>query len=97
MEMSVPSERILGLLEEIKRVATAASMTSFGFHRPLNDGVPTLITVFNKCLDTAEKEHPEIKDLFPALGADVNVDQVGVAAALLAAYLRPRSKSGDDE
>lgn len=86
--MSIPSDRILNLLAEIKEVATVASMSSFGTH-PLKGGVPTLISVFNKCLDTAEKDHVGLKNVIPNLAPDVNVDQVGVAAALLAAYLRP--------
>jgi len=84
--MSVPSDRILSLLDEIKSVATTASLTG-GLRR----GGRTLVAIYNKCLDAAEREHPGLQDLFPHLEADegTSLDEVGVAAALLYGYLRP--------
>ncbi len=60
----------------------------------LEGGARTLIGVYNKCLDSIEREDAAIKDLFPSLPENANMDEVGAAAALLAGYLgvplRPR-------
>lgn len=82
--MSVPNDRVLGLLDEIKRVAGSASMTG-----TLRHGVHALALMYNKCLDAAENAVPGTKDLFPTLPEDANVDNIAVWAALLLGYLRP--------
>ena len=52
----------------------------------LEGGGRTLAVTYNKCLDSLEREDPSVKDLFPSLPEDANMDEVGVAAALLAGY-----------
>ena len=82
--MSVPLDRVLGLLDEIKQVAQTASMTG-----SLDGGARMLIAVYNKCL-AAVADEAAVGDLFPKLDAEAGMDEVGVAAALLAGYIRPR-------
>gem|GEM_PF-7063599 len=48
--------------------------------------------MYNRCLESIEEHQDgEIKEVFPELHPDeVSADEVGVAAALLVAFLRPR-------
>lgn len=76
---------VYNLLREIKRLAATASLTG-----ALGEGTPALIQAYNKCLAvTKEKGDPGVDLLFSQLPDTAGVDQVGVAAALLASYLRP--------
>lgn len=75
------------MLREIKRLAATASLTG-----ALNRGTPTLIQMFNKCLAASEKTDPRVTMLFSPLPDAAEVDQVGVAAALLASYIQPEQE-----
>jgi len=86
--VSLPSDRVLGLLAEVKSVATTASMTG-----SLDGGARTLVHFYNRCLAAAGQEDPMLKELFPVLADDAGMDAVGVAAALLLGYLRPARRA----
>lgn len=73
------------MLMEIKRLAANASLTG-----ALRKGSPTLVITYNKCLNALkEKGDSTAAQIFPELSPDASVDDVGVAAALLASYLKP--------
>lgn len=67
----------------------------------LEGGGRMLASTYNKCLDSIEREDPTVKNLFPSLPEDANMDEVGVAAALLAGYVdvegRPRERLRGEE
>jgi hypothetical protein len=76
------------LLREIKKIAFDASLTG-GFRK----GAPTLVTTYNKCLKTlTDKGDTTAEALFSPLPETATVDEVGVAAALLASYIAPQEK-----
>ena len=76
-----------GLLSSIKSVAVQASLDA-----GLAKGTPTLIDAYNRCLKALRTMNQEsdalLPELFQELPASADVDQVGVAAALLHGYLR---------
>lgn len=74
------------LLREIKKIAFDASLTG-GFRK----GAPTLVATYNKCLKTlTDKGDATAEALFTPLTESASVDEVGVAAALLASYIAPQ-------
>jgi hypothetical protein len=83
-------QAMYNMLTEIKRLAASASLTG-----ALRKGTPTLIGTYNKCLAALrEKGDKTATHLFADLAPDASVDNVGVAAALLASYLRPEGHKG---
>ena len=80
-------QAMYNMLVEIKCLAANASLTG-----ALRKGTPTLVMTFNKCLTALkEKGDTTASQLFPELSLGASIDDVGIAAALLASYL-PESR-----
>lgn len=86
-------ELIARLLKEVKRIAAHASLTG-----SLEDGKQVLINTYNKCL-VALQSHldadlVQIRELgiFTELPQSASVDEVGVAAGLLASLVNGGGK-----
>lgn len=73
------------LLVEIKRRAVDASLTG-----ALRKGAPTMAATYNKCLAALKaKGDSTVEQFFLELTTDAGIDDIGIAAALLASYLQP--------
>ncbi|HOC06266.1 MAG: hypothetical protein ACOX21_04770 [Bacillota bacterium] len=78
------------MLKEVKSLASHASLTG-----ALDKGAPILAATYNKCLAALKSKGDQTAEqLFPELPANANIDEIGVAAALLASYLRPPRRPG---
>ncbi|HBI57297.1 MAG TPA: hypothetical protein DEA85_02865 [Firmicutes bacterium] len=77
------------MLKEVKRLASNASLTG-----ALEKGAPILVATYNKCLAAMKtKGDITVEQLFPELLPNADIDEVGVAAALLASYLLPQRRN----
>lgn len=86
--MKLEPRAMYNILREIKRLAANASLTG-----ALSNGTPTLVATYNKCLAAIKGQGDETAaQLFPELTANASVDDVGVAAALLASYVEPEKE-----
>lgn len=93
MSEEMNKETIYAMLREIKAVAVEASMTG-----ALDKGSPMLIDVFNRCLASYKEIDPKVSALFEPIGAEngaPNIDEIGVAAALLSRYIKPERQNSD--
>lgn len=80
--------KMYNILREVRRLAANASLTG-----ALEKGTPTLVAAYNKCLTALKEQGDETAaQLFPELAPNAGVDDVGVAAALLASYLKPERR-----
>jgi hypothetical protein len=77
------ADKIYGILVEIKKMASTASLTG-----SMGKGTPMLIDMFNKCLRAIESKDDTAGAIFSELPETTSVDEVGVAAALLSGYIR---------
>lgn len=90
---STNQKKIASLLLQVKRLAGHASLTG-----SLEDGKTILIATYNKCLAALQSlsdsglEEIWDMDIFSELPEDASIDEVGVAAALLASLV-----TGDEE
>lgn len=83
--MEFKDSTLCNLLREIKKLAAHASLTG-----AMEGGTPTLIKAYNQCLQAVKERGDAVSSqLFSQLALDATVDEVGVAAALLASVICP--------
>lgn len=85
--MELADQTIYNLLKEIKSLAAHASLTG-----ALVKGTERLLQMYNKCLTLTVKQDQTAAQLFDELPPTATVDDIGVAAALLASYLKPEPR-----
>ena len=84
-------EQLVKMIREIRNLAGEASLTGM-----FRKGAPMLVKHFNACLKTAREQNFMTGQMpFSELGQEAGMDEIGISAGLLAAYLDDRKT--DDE